>query len=64
MPIGFAHAREENEVNIYEGDLEAQSDAITSIQPGPGVMMHEFGYRFTDMYWRQTEGLGVGRYTN
>jgi hypothetical protein len=53
----------EKEKNIYQGDLESRINALTSIQPGLGVVMHEIGYRNAAMYWAANGGnWGLAQY--
>lgn len=47
-PAAIVHAQDDGD--IYQGSLESRVEALSSIQPGLGVVMHEYGYRFTDMY--------------
>lgn len=45
-----AYAQDNEEKSIYQGSVERRVDALASVQPGLGVIMHEIGYRFADMY--------------
>lgn len=51
LVLDSAYAQEGGEKSIYEGSMERRVDALASVQPGLGVIMHEIGYRFADMYW-------------
>lgn len=63
VPVIAAQAGEEAEKNIREGTLESRVDALASIQPGLGVVMHEMGYRFADVYWAAKGGnWGLAQY--
>jgi hypothetical protein len=56
-------AQAETEMNIREGTLERRVDSLASIQPGLGVVMHEIGYRFADLYWAANGGnWGLAQY--
>ncbi len=49
--------------DIHQGTLERRVDSLASIQPGLGVVMHEIGYRFADMYWAANGGnWGLAQY--
>jgi hypothetical protein len=49
--------------NIYKGPIENRVDALASIQPGLGVVMHEMGYRASAMYWAAKGGnWGLAQY--
>lgn len=51
------------ERNIQQGSLENRVNSLASIQPGLGVVMHEIGYRFADMYWAANGGnWGLAQY--
>lgn len=53
----------ETEINIHQGSLENRVNSLTSIQPGLGMVMHEIGYRFADMYWAANGGnWGLAQY--
>lgn len=53
---GAAPAENAGRESIYEGSIERRVDALASVQPGLGVIMHEIGYRFADMYWAANGG--------
>lgn len=54
---------EEAEKDIYKGNTESRLDALSSIQPGLGVVMHEMGYRMTATYWAANGGnWGLAQY--
>lgn len=54
---------EKPEINIYTGDVESRFNALTSIQPGLGVIMHEIGYRISAIYWAANGGnWGLAQY--
>jgi hypothetical protein len=56
-------AQAETGKNIREGSLENRVDSLASIQPGLGVVMHEMGYRFADLYWAANGGnWGLAQY--
>ncbi len=48
--LGSAVSAAEPERDIYQGSIESRVDALASIQPGLGVVMHEVGYRFSSLY--------------
>ena len=49
--------------SIYQGTIESRVNALTSIQPGLGVVMHEIAYRATAMYWAANGGnWGLAQY--
>lgn len=52
--IAGAHAQQR--YGLYSGSLESRVEALASVQPGLGVIMHEFGYRFSSMYWAANGG--------
>ena len=55
--------RAESEMNISQGPLESRVNSLASIQPGLGVVMHEIGYRFADVYWAASGGnWGLAQY--
>ena len=54
---------EETEKNIYTGTVESRINALSSIQPGLGVVMHEIGYRATAAYHAANGGnWGLAQY--
>ena len=54
---------EEADSGIYTGDVENRVNALASIQPGLGVVMHEIGYRTAAMYWAANGGnWGLAQY--
>jgi len=54
---------DQNEKDIYKGSVENRVDALASIQPGLGVVMHEMGYRASAMYWAANGGnWGLAQY--
>ena len=54
---------EETDQNIYEGTLENRVNALSTIQPGLGVVMHEFGSRMAATYWAANGGnWGLAQY--
>ena len=58
-----AQTRGEAEKSIEKGSLEKRVDAIASIQPGLGAVMHEMGRRFADIYWAANGGnWGLAQY--
>ncbi len=46
----------EAETSIHEGSLENRVNALAAIQPGLGVVMHELGWRFANVYWAANGG--------
>ncbi|MEX6502581.1 hypothetical protein [Pseudomonas zhanjiangensis] len=63
LPVLVLGAGEPGEKSIREGDLESRVDALASIQPGLGVVMHEIGYRFAALYWAAKGGnWGLAQY--
>lgn len=63
LPVFVLGAGEPGEKSIREGDLESRVDALASIQPGLGVVMHEIGYRFAAVYWAAKGGnWGLAQY--
>lgn len=50
------HAQDGGQKSIYEGSIESRVDALAVVQPGLGVIMHEIGYRFADLYWAANGG--------
>lgn len=51
------------EPNIHQGTLERRVDSLAAIQPGLGVIMHEIGYRFANLYWAANGGnWGLAQY--
>lgn len=62
LSLGTA-ALAETQPNIHQGPLENRVDSLAAIQPGLGVVMHEIGYRFSNMYWAATGGnWGLAQY--
>lgn len=62
-PFLVAHASDEVAKSITEGSVESRVDVLSSIQPGLGVVMHEFGYRFANIYWAANGGnWGLAQY--
>jgi hypothetical protein len=58
-----AQAEGNQEKSIYQGAMENRVNAIASIQPGLGVVMHEMGYRLTSAYWAANGGnWGLAQY--
>jgi cytochrome c553 len=58
----FAQAAE-TEKDIQRGSVESRLNALASIQPGLGVVMHEMGYRFSNIYWAANGGnWGLAQY--
>jgi len=58
-----AHAADAAKKGLQQGPLESRVDALVSIQPGLGIVMHEFGYRFTNTYWAALGGnWGLAQY--
>lgn len=61
--IAFIVQAEEKERDIYSGKIQDRVDALAAIQPGLGVVMHEVGYRFTDLYLAANGGnWGLAQY--
>ena len=57
-----AHA-EDAAKDIHKGPLESRVNALVSIQPGLGAVMHEMGRRFADTYWAANGGnWGLAQY--
>lgn len=57
------HRRAGRDGNEHSPGLESRVNSLASIQPGLGVVMHEFGYRFADMYWAANGGnWGLAQY--
>ena len=51
------------ETDIHQGTLERRVDSLAAIQPGLGVIMHEIGYRFANLYWAANGGnWGLAQY--
>ena len=49
--------------DIYQGPIENRVQALSSIQPGLGAIMHEFGNRFTQMHFAANGGnWGLAQY--
>jgi len=49
--------------SIYKGSVEDRVEALSSIQPGLGVVMHEIGYRMSAMYRAANGGnWGLAQY--
>jgi len=49
--------------DIYQGSVEDRVQALSSIQPGLGTIMHEYGNRFTQMYFAANGGnWGLAQY--
>lgn len=49
--------------DIYQGSVEDRVQALSSIQPGLGAIMHEFGNRFTQMHFAANGGnWGLAQY--
>lgn len=62
LGLGLAHAAE-TETNIHQGSLESRVNSLAAIQPGLGVVMHEIGYRFANIYWAANGGnWGLAQY--
>ena len=58
-----AQAADQTAGGIHQGPLESRVDALASIQPGLGVVMHEFAYRFANTYWAANGGnWGLAQY--
>lgn len=58
-----AHAANAADKGLQQGPLESRVDALVSIQPGLGIVMHEFGYRFANTYWAAVGGnWGLAQY--
>lgn len=63
LPLIAVQADEKAEKSIREGPLESRVDALASIQPGLGVVMHEIGNRFAILYWAAQGGnWGLAQY--
>ena len=61
--LGTAALAEETEKSIYKGNVESRINALSSIQPGLGVVMHEIGYRITALYKAANGGnWGLAQY--
>lgn len=53
----------ETGMDIYQGTLESRVNSLASVQPGLGVIMHEIGYRFANIYWAGNGGnWGLAQY--
>lgn len=62
-PFLVAHASGEVAKSITEGSVESRIDVLSSIQPGLGVVMREFGDRFANIYWAANGGnWGLAQY--
>lgn len=62
MQVG-AQAADAMDKDLHNGSLENRVDALASIQPGLGAVMHEFGYRFANTYWAANGGnWGLAQY--
>ncbi len=62
LTAGMVSASDEAK-NIHGGTLESRVNALASIQPGLGGVMHEIGYRFSSMYWAANGGnWGLAQY--
>jgi hypothetical protein len=49
--------------DIFHGPLEKRVDALAAIQPGLGVVMQEFGFRFSNMHFAANGGnWGLAQY--
>jgi hypothetical protein len=58
-----AQADDTKEKSLTEGSVEQRVDALASIQPGLGAVMHEFAYRFANTYWAANGGnWGLAQY--
>ncbi|WP_230626036.1 hypothetical protein [Cupriavidus necator] len=58
-----AQTKGEPEKSIEQGPLENRVKTLASIQPGLGTVMHEMGYRFTNIYWAANGGnWGLAQY--
>ena len=58
-----AQAGDDAEKSIHQGALESRVNALASIQPGLGGVMHEMGYRFASAYWAANGGnWGLAQY--
>ncbi|MFZ5467287.1 MAG: hypothetical protein ACOZAI_08515 [Pseudomonadota bacterium] len=51
-----AQAADAPEQNSQASALERRVSTLESIQPGLGVVMHEMGYRFANIYWAANGG--------
>lgn len=63
IPAVGVQAADDQENSIYQGALENRVDALASIQPGLGVIMHEMAYRLANSYWAAAGGnWGLAQY--
>jgi hypothetical protein len=63
LGLGAVAEAAETEVDIHQGTLESRVNGLASIQPGLGVIMHEIGYRFANIYWAGNGGnWGLAQY--
>jgi cytochrome c553 len=63
LGLGIVAHADETGKDIYKGTLESRVNALASIQPGLGVVMHEMAYRFSNMYWAANGGnWGLAQY--
>lgn len=59
----FVAEAAETERDIYQGTLETRVNSLATVQPGLGVIMHEIGYRFANIYWAGNGGnWGLAQY--
>lgn len=63
LAFGVSAQAADTEKSIQRGSVESRLDALASIQPGLGVVMHEIGYRLADAYWAANGGnWGLAQY--